>query len=1520
MNGARTSETQIRTALKAVRIPLRLVLPLAVGLCLLALAPAASADKLISEAGEGAGKTLNPQGLAVDFETGRLYVADSGNHRVDAFDKDGNFEMAFGWGVADGSAELQSCGPKATPPSATCRKGLVTGGAGAFANLSDIAVDNDPASPSHHDVYVVDERNSIGHYFRVQKFDPEGGFLLAFGSGVITGGAKGSGTLTAKSTQISAVQSTSKQFETGQVITGPGIPAETRIVAVGPGTITLSKAATASGAAVPISVAEGPGNESVNEIDRLVNLSGEPTLRVNTPDPSPSEAEAGRSLSHDATAAELQKAIEELPNVGPGNVKVTGDNVDGAIHEYTIEFTGTRFQDADVVLEAGGGLGNRQAFAIQNGGTGAEVCTAAIAASCTAGVEAGEAGGEGRLGQSVHIAIGPGGDVYLADCVPVSTHSDNSFSAHCKNRLQKFDPSGSVSEELALPQSQALPKSVAVDSSGDFYVSFNGDLRKYGPAGNPIGSLGFGAAIATDSADNLFVSGAERVAGSPLGAITAYTPALDPFLRFNYFMQGPAAIAPYQGSEGDLYLIDFNSDSVTYRSFPPPGPLLLQTSCKTSFLGNTRATLSAQVNPEGNATTAHFEYVDDQHFKDEGFANPQKSMDSPLPRWGVEVQREAEVAKVKKEVEEASGKAKEEKEAELKEAEEGLALAKSEAPFAMHEASAEIAVNPETTYHCRVIATNADGNATGEEGSFTSKEPLEFGSVSVSDVETEAATLNAQVNPLGITTEGFFEYVEEATYLKDIEALGPEHGFDHAVKAPTTEDLDFGSSEEFTTRSTEVSGLKPATSYRFRIIATNAFPPFTFNGPSGYLRTFGAGAEALPDQRAWELVSPGEKNSAEVAVPGPAGGLIEDARTIRLQAAAGSGEAITYSSFTSFANPESAPGTSQYLSKRTPAGWQTENISPFGQQAFPIVPPYRGFDAELGLAAFKVRQPALTPDCPEGVDDLYLRDSASGAIHCLTPESPASPPTCFLYAGASEDGSRAFFASDGVYAGAPNKGEFHYNLYEWSAAKGLELASILPASQGGGPAEPTGGTTFGPSLGKSFSSNCQISLTIMRHVVSADGRTAFWTYEPASGPTQLLARIGGEETIQLDAKYPSGKGGGEGSLLAASKDGSLAIFTAPGKLTADSKAAGQLYAYDTVERTLKDLTPGEVAPEIQGILGASDDASRVYFVAKGVLSGEEEGARGEKAEAGKFNLYLSDEGKTSFIARLSGEDLNDWETQPRVLSARVSPDGRNVDFLSVEAKALAGYDNTVAKGQHCLYQPVEKKMVGGPLCAQAFSYDAAADSLTCASCNPSGARPLGPTLLPPWGNPFEASRHLSDDGSRLFFESFDKLSLSDENERRDVYEFERAGSGTCDGQSSAFDPLSGGCHFLISGGKSSDETFLVDAGASGRDVFFSTRSVLTGWDTNGNYDVYDAREGGGFPEPSERPSCEGEVCKPPATAPPSLSSPVTPHTENQGNQPLPRQCRKGQVRRKGSCVKSRHKKARHHGKKRRAGR
>jgi hypothetical protein len=134
-------------------------------------APAARADLSFCSSGPGAGQCSDPEGLASDSETGRVYVADRENHRVDVFESNGTFLLAFGWGVANGAAKLETC-----TTASGCQRGLVGSGAGQFSEPIAIAVDNVPGSASRHDVYVGADN------FRVQKFSPAGEFLLTISS------------------------------------------------------------------------------------------------------------------------------------------------------------------------------------------------------------------------------------------------------------------------------------------------------------------------------------------------------------------------------------------------------------------------------------------------------------------------------------------------------------------------------------------------------------------------------------------------------------------------------------------------------------------------------------------------------------------------------------------------------------------------------------------------------------------------------------------------------------------------------------------------------------------------------------------------------------------------------------------------------------------------------------------------------------------------------------------------------------------------------------------------------------------------------------------------------------------------------------------------------------------------------------------------------------------------------------------------------------------------------------------
>ncbi len=143
--------------------------------CLLVMGVGVAVAVPASFGGEGdeSGQFQDPNGIAVEQESGDVYVVDSENRRVDKFGAGGEFLFAWGWGVADGHTEaLQRC-------TTSCFAGIRGAGSGQFSESAGVAVDNDLLSASHGDVYVVDAGNN-----RVEKFDSEGNFLLTFGGGV----------------------------------------------------------------------------------------------------------------------------------------------------------------------------------------------------------------------------------------------------------------------------------------------------------------------------------------------------------------------------------------------------------------------------------------------------------------------------------------------------------------------------------------------------------------------------------------------------------------------------------------------------------------------------------------------------------------------------------------------------------------------------------------------------------------------------------------------------------------------------------------------------------------------------------------------------------------------------------------------------------------------------------------------------------------------------------------------------------------------------------------------------------------------------------------------------------------------------------------------------------------------------------------------------------------------------------------------------------------------------------------
>jgi hypothetical protein len=572
-----------------------------------------------------------------------------------------------------------------------------------------------------------------------------------------------------------------------------------------------------------------------------------------------------------------------------------------------------------------------------------------------------------------------------------------------------------------------------------------------------------------------------------------------------------------------------------------------------------------------------------------------------------------------------------------------------------------------------------------------------------------------------------------------------------------------------------------------------------------------------------------------------------------LQAAA-QGSAVTFSSRASFAGGQGAPPASQYIATRSGAGWSTQNIT---------VPIFSGsYDFTEGGVPYQL----FSPDLARGLllNGDHCRGEAQGC-------AVANPP---LGGTDAPEGYQDYYLREG--------GSFEALVGSADVAgHGLDPASFDLRFEGASPDLQTIVLSSCAALTASASDGCAtnaqnlylwskatgslslinttpgVALAAQAGAVSNDGsRVYFEGIE--DGPLQL--REGG-------TTYPVSAGAA--AFQAASSDGTIAFYL----------EAGHLYRYATATHTATDITPsGGVA----GVLGASSDGSRVYF----------QDATG---------LESWSAGSTTVAAGAEAADPSTYP--PTTGAARVSADGTKLLFLS--KAQLTGYDNT-------------DKITGLPD-SEVFLFDATTTTLRCLSCNPiASKRPSGPSSIPgavanggaPGSTDSYKPRALSANGKRVFFDSGDSLVSSDSNADptshagvRDVYQWEAFGEGSC--------AKASGCVEILSNGALPEGASFADASADGADAYFLTASSLVGADF-GSVDLYDARIGGGFPEPPPTIPCNGDACQILPPRPSDLT--LTTTLAGAGNPAVTyhKYCRRGYVKRKGLCVKRGAHKRRHH--------
>jgi hypothetical protein len=827
-----------------------------------------------------------------------------------------------------------------------------------------------------------------------------------------------------------------------------------------------------------------------------------------------------------------------------------------------------------------------------------------------------------------------------------------------------------------------------------------------------------------------------------------------------------------------------------------------------------RATLNGTVNPQGvQLTDCHFEYVSEagyEPFAPDPYAAGQTA--ACVPAAGA-IPADAEV----------------------------------------HAVSAVVAgLAPSTTYHFRLQATT-EGPAFGEDGVFVTPPPPPPPSIEgavAADLTASSADLQARVNPHELDTTYHFEWGTSAAYGT-------------SVPVP---DGDAGAGASAVPVSTHLSGLSADTTYHWRAVASNASG--TTTGVDHVFVYDTAGGGGLPDGRAYEMVSPPQKNGALIGAvsAGPLPAIAEDGSRVILgtiQCFAGAGSCTAARAYV---------GT-PYEFSRTAGGWVASSLAPSAAQF--ELSTWRLYSADAGTALFNM------PTAPFGEDDFYARRPDGSFVDI----GPLSQPAGGLNLGVLQTA---------VAAATADLSHVAFQVYNetglppaWPFSPGVpgELTSSLFEYVGTGNSEPSLVGVSGGLDSTDLISMCSTALGSgsLPGRMSTDGSMVYFTAEPCGSGTGVNAGVP-VPVQELFARVDNGEAGAhtvaisqpsaispappnrecttsacventtntaqfrDARFIGASADGSRAFFTSEQQLTdSASEGSSNLYLYDfasPVGERLVDVSAGDPSggPRVRGVMALSSDGSHVYFVANGVLTGTAN-SQGQVARDGAENLYVFErdagypQGRVAFIAALPQADGGEWSRPGN--PANVTPDGR---FLVFTSSGALTPDMTRTDGAR-----------------QVFCYDALTGELVRISIgehgfNDNGNGGAGNALIVAarydfgLASPARMDPTMSHDGAFVFFMSpvaltpgaLDNVQVGAIEQRpvyaENVYEYHE------------------GQVYLISDGRDAnpgegrsgcDGSFsavcLLGVDGTGANVFFTTADPLVPQDTDTQQDVYDAR-------------------------------------------------------------------------------
>jgi hypothetical protein len=286
-------------------------------------------------------------------------------------------------------------------------------------------------------------------------------------------------------------------------------------------------------------------------------------------------------------------------------------------------------------------------------------------------------------------------------------------------------------------------------------------------------------------------------------------------------------------------------------------------------------------------------------------------------------------------------------------------------------------------------------------------------------------------------------------------------------------------------------------------------------------------------------------------------------------------------------------------------------------------------------------------------------------------------------------------------------------------------------------------------------------------------------------------------------------------------DGSRVVAWAGDVADGDADGMFDMVSVDTQSGEVTLISPGTEGDNVEPV-AVSPDASKAWFWSYELLDGA--------PDDGNPKLYEGDSGGVSFIASLSSDDRL-FEANQSFRPIRSTQDG-SVMLFSTSADLLPEQD--------------------GNSVADVYRWEN--DTLSLLTPRVPGAPETDAHLGGRFSFvPFVFGPAMTVDASRVYFTSRTPFSPQDtDGERVDVYEW-----------------TSSGIDLITPPGNAPFDHVYAGNSDDGQDVFFGSQQSIVGWDGDGGAaDIYDARVGGGFPEPAPAPvPCRGDGCQPTDGAP-----------------------------------------------------